>query len=102
MHPKVVLLDLENNFPTAKLLREIVTHFSSLYLFNYARTFEFSFENLNELPIWIAREQIIILDPPESIQKKYEYADIVGQMMALLEPETEVELISAMDSSEML
>src|SRR5690606_41174482 len=51
---------------------------------------------------WIASGQIIILDTPESPQKEYEYAVIVGQLMALLEPETEVELISAMDSSEML
>ena len=102
MHPKVVLLDLENNFPTAKLLREIVTHYSSLYLFNCAGTFEFSLEDLTELAGWIASGQIIILDTPESPQKEYEYAVIVGQLMALLEPETEVELISAMDSSEML
>ena len=102
MHPKVVLLDLENNFPTAKLLCEIVTHYSSLYLFNCAGTFEFSLEDLTELAGWIASGQIIILDTPESPQKEYEYAGIVGQLMALLEPETEVELISAMDSSEML
>ena len=102
MHPKVVLLDLENNFPTAKLLREIVTHYSSLYLFNCAGTFEFSLEDLTELAGWIASGQIIILDTPESPQKEYEYAVIVGQLMALLEPETEDELISAMDSSEML
>ncbi|WP_244782988.1 hypothetical protein [Acinetobacter sp. F-1] len=102
MHPKVVLLDLENNFPTAKLLREIVTHYSSLYLFNCAGTFEFSLEDLTELAGWIASGQIIILDTPESPQKEYEYAVIVGQLMALLEPETEVELISAMDSSEIL
>lgn len=102
MHPKVVLLDLENNFLTAKLLREIVTHYSSLYLFNCAGTFEFSLEDLTELAGWIASGQIIILDTPESPQKEYEYAVIVGQLMALLEPETEVELISAMDSSEML
>ena len=102
MHPKVVLLDLENNFPTAKLLREIVTHYSSLYLFNCAGTFEFSLEDLTELAGWIASGQIIILDTPESPQKEYEYAVIVGQLMALLEPQTEVELISAMDRSDML
>ena len=102
MHPKVVLLDLENNFPTAKLLREIVTHYSSLYLFNCAGTFEFSLEDLTELAGWIASGQIIILYTPESPQKEYEYAVIVGQLMALLEPQTEVELISAMDRSDML
>ncbi|WP_216935303.1 MULTISPECIES: hypothetical protein [unclassified Acinetobacter] len=102
MHPKVVLLDLENNFPTAKLMREIVAHYSTLYLFSCTGKFEFSLEDLTELAGWIASGQIIILDTPESPQKEYEYAVIVGQLMALLEPDTEVELISAMDSSDML
>lgn len=102
MHPKVVLLDLENNFPTAKLMREIVAHYSTLYLFSCAGKFEFSLEDLTELAGLISSGQVVVLDTPESPQKEYEYAVIVGQLMALLEPETEVELISAMDSSEML
>lgn len=102
MHPKVVLLDLENNFPTAKLLRNIVAHYSSLYLFNCTGKIEYSLEDLTELASWISSGQVVILDTAESLQKEYEYAVIVGQLMALLEPETEVELISAMDSSEML
>ena len=102
MHPKVVLLDLENNFPTAKLMREIVAHYSTLYLFSCAGKFEFYLEDLTELAGWVSSGQVVVLDTPESPQKEYEYAVIVGQLMALLEPETEVKLISAMDSCEML
>lgn len=102
MRQKVVLLDLENNFPTAKLLRDIVEHYPTLYLFNCAGKFEFALEELTELASWISSGQIIILDVLEAEHKEYEYAVIVGQLMALLEADTHVELISAMDSSEML
>src|SRR5690606_26709364 len=102
MRQKVVLLDLENNFPTAQLLRNIVEHYPSLYLFNCAGKFEFALEELTELASWISSGQIIILDVPEAEHKEYEYAVIVGQLMALLEADTHVELISAMDNSEML
>ena len=102
MRQKVVLLDLENNFPTAKLLRQIVEHYPTLYLFNCAGKFEFALEDLSELASWISSGQIVILDTPEAPHKEYEYAVIVGQLMALLQADTHVELISAMDSSEML
>lgn len=102
MRQKVVLLDLENNFPTAQLLRNIVEHYPSLYLFNCAGKFEFALEDLTELASWISSGQIVILDTPEAPHKEYEYAVIVGQLMALLEADTQVELISAMDSSELL
>ncbi|MEQ1447654.1 hypothetical protein ABLT89_12100 [Acinetobacter schindleri] len=102
MSKKVVLLDLENNFPTATLLREITKHYPILYLFSCAGKFEFELEDLTELAGWIASGQVVILDIPEAEHREYEYAVIVGQLMALLEPDTHVELISAMDSSEML
>ncbi|MEQ1370254.1 hypothetical protein ABLT80_14700 [Acinetobacter schindleri] len=102
MSQKVVLLDLENNFPTATLLREITQHYPILYLFSCAGKFEFELEDLTELAGWIASGQVVILDIPEAEHREYEYAVIVGQLMALLEPDTHVELISAMDSSEML
>ncbi|PWF32327.1 hypothetical protein DBB30_34050, partial [Yersinia pestis] len=75
--PKVVLLDLENNFPTAKLMREIVAHYSTLYLFSCAGKFEFSLEDLTEFAGWISSGQVVVLDTPESPQKEYEYAVIV-------------------------
>lgn len=102
MSNKVVVLDLENNFPTAPLLREIVEHYPALYLFNCAGTFEFALQDLTELASWIASGKIVILDTPEAPHKEYEYAVIVGQLMALLEEGAQVELISAVDSSEML
>ncbi|WP_347454681.1 hypothetical protein [Acinetobacter thermotolerans] len=102
MSPKVVLLDLENNFPTASLLRDITKHFSTLYLFSCAGKFEFELTDLTEFAEWIATGQIVILDTPKAEQREYEYAVVVGQLMALLEDGTHVELISAMDSSEML
>ena len=102
MSQKVVLLDLEKNTPTLKLLRDIVQHYSTLYLFNCTGKFEFALDDLTELASLISSGRIIILDIPEAEQKEYEYAVLVGQLMALLEEGATVELISAMDSSEML
>jgi len=70
MRQKVVLLDLENNFPTAKLLRDIVEHYPTLYLFNCAGKFEFALEELTELASWISSGQIIILDVPEGVARE--------------------------------
>ena len=102
MTAKAVLLDLENNMPTAQLLRDIVEHYPVLYLFNCQGKFEYSLDDLTEFSSWISSGQVVILDIPETPQKEFEYAVIVGQLMALLEAETHVELISAMDSSTML
>ena len=49
MSSKVVLLDLENNLPTATLLREIIEHHPSVYLFNCAGKFEYNLQDLTEL-----------------------------------------------------
>lgn len=102
MTSKAVLLDLENNMPTASLLRNIVEHFPVLYLFNSTGQFEYSLEDLTEFASWVSSGQVVILDTPETSQKEFEYAVIVGQLIALLEPDSHVEIISAMDSSEML
>jgi hypothetical protein len=102
MSQKVVLLDLENNPPSLKLLRDIVQHYSTLYLFNCTGKFEFALDDLTEFAGFISTGQIIILDIPETEHKEYEYAVLVGQLMALLEEGSHIELISAMDSSEML
>ena len=102
MTSKAVLLDLENNMPTASLLRNIIEHFPVLYLFNSTGQFEYSLEDLTEFASWVSSGQVVILDTPETSKKDFEYAVIVGQLIALLEPDSHVELISAMDSSEML
>ena len=102
MTQKVVLLDLENNVPTAKLLREIVEHYPTLYLFHCQGQFEYALQDLTELAAWISSGQVVILDTPKAEQKDYEYAVVVGQLMALLEPETQVEIISAVNTTEIL
>ncbi len=94
---KVVLLDLENNMPTAQLLRDIVEHYSTLYLFSLQGQVNFPLEDLTEVASWISSGQIVILDTPHAKQKEFEYAVVVGQLMALLEPESHIEVISAMD-----
>ena len=102
MTQKVVLLDLENNIPTAKLLREIVEHYPTLYLFHCQGQFEYALQDLTELAVWISSGQVVILDTPKAEQKEFEYAVVVGQLMALLEPETQVEIISAVNTAEIL
>lgn len=102
MTQKVVLLDLENNVPTAKLLREIVEHYPTLYLFHCQGQFEYALQDLTELAAWISSGQVVILDTPKAEQKEFEYAVVVGQLMALLEPETLVEIISAVNTAEIL
>ena len=102
MTQKVVLLDLENNVPAAKLLREIVEHYPTLYLFHCQGQFEYALQDLTELAAWISSGQVVILDTPKAEQKEFEYAVVVGQLMALLEPETQVEIISAVKTTEIL
>lgn len=102
MTQKVVLLDLENNVPTAKLLREIVEHYPTLYLFHCQGQFEYALQDLTELAAWISSGQVVILDTPKAEQKEFEYAVVVGQLMALLEAETQVEIISAVNTAEIL
>jgi len=102
MTSKVVLLDLENNVPTAKLLREIMEHYPTVYLFNCQGQFEYALSDLTELASWISSGQVVVLETPKAEQKEYEYAVVVGQLMALLESETHVELISAVSTAELL
>lgn len=102
MNYKVVLLDLENNMPTAQLLRNIIQHYAVVYLFNCQGKFEYSLEDLTEFSSWVSSGQVVILETAEVEHKEFEYAVVVGQLMALLEEDTSIELISAMPSSEML
>lgn len=102
MQNKVVLLDLENNMPSAKMLRDIVEHYPTLYLFNCDGHFQYSLEDLTEFSSWVSSGQIVILETAKAAQKEFEYAVVVGQLMALLASETHIEVISAMPDSEML
>ncbi|SPL69575.1 hypothetical protein [Acinetobacter stercoris] len=102
MDNKVALFDLENNMPTAQQIRDIVEHYPTLYVFNAQGQFNFPLADLTELASWISSGQLIVLDTPTAQKKECEYAVIVGQLMALLEPETHIEVISARDEIEIL
>ena len=102
MSNKVVLLDLENNMPSAQLLRKIIQHYAVIYLFNCQGKFEYSLEDLTEFSSWVSSGQVVILETAEVDQKEFEYAVVVGQLIALLDPEMTIEVISAMPSSEIL
>lgn len=102
MPNKAVLLDLENNMPTAKMLREIIEHYPTLYLFNCTGQFQYSLEDLTEFSGWVSSGQVVILEVPNASEKEYEYAVVVGQLLALLEPEMQIEVISAMPSCSLL
>lgn len=102
MSNKVVLLDLEKNMPTAQLLRDIIQYYAVIYLFNCQGKFEYSLEDLTEFSSWVSSGQVVILETAEVDQKEFEYAVVVGQLIALLETDTTIEVISAMPSSEIL
>jgi hypothetical protein len=102
MSAKAVLFDLENNMPTAKMLRDLVQHYPTLYLFNCKGLFAYTLEDLTEFVTWVSSGQVVILDTVEAQEKEFEYAVLVGQLIALLEPETHVEVISAVKSSSLL
>ena len=102
MSNKVVLLDLEKNMPTAQLLRDIIQHYAVIYLFNCQGKFEYSLEDLTEFSSWVSSGQVVILETAEVDQKEFEYAVVGGQLIALLETDTTIEVISAMPSSEIL
>ncbi len=102
MSQKVVLFDLEQNIPTASLLRKVIEHYSTLYVFNCSGKFEFALEDLTEFASWISSGQVVVLDTPQASQREFEYAVVVGQLLALLDADTHVEVISAMPSSDML
>jgi len=71
MSSKAVLLDLENNMPTASLLRDIIEHYPVLYLLNCTGYFEYSLEDLTEFSSWVSSGKIIILDTPNSTEKEF-------------------------------
>lgn len=102
MSEKTVLLDLEKNTPTVQLLRDIMQHYPTVYLFNCAGQFNFNLADVTEFSAWVSSGQVVILETPEAEHKEFEYAVVVGQLMALLEDDTHVEVISAMESSSIL
>ncbi len=99
MSAKAVLLDLENNTPTIQLLREVMQYYPVVYMFNATGKFEFALEDLTEFTAWVSSGQVVILEAAQAEYKEYQYAMLVGQLMTLIDADTHLEIISAMDSS---
>ena len=102
MNNKVVLLDLEHNIPTVKFYRDILEHYATLYIFSRENKFEFPLTDLTEFSSWVSSGQIVILDTLQAKEQEYEYAVVVGQLLALIEPESHVEVVSAASGSQIL
>lgn len=102
MSSPVVLVDLEKNMLSAQQWRELVQQYAVIYTFNCTDQFGYSLADLTEFANWISSGQIIILETAEVEQKEFEYAVVVGQLIALLEPDTQLMLISRVKSSAML
>ena len=102
MNNKVVLLDLERNIPTVKFYRDILEHYATLYIFSRENKFEFPLTDLTEFSSWVSSGQIVILDTLQAKEQEYEYAVVVGQLLALIEPESLVEVVSAASGSQIL
>lgn len=102
MSSPVVLVDLEKNMLSAQQWRELVQQYAVIYTFNCTDQFGYSLADLTEFANWISSGQIIILETAEVEQKEFEYAVVVGQLIALLEPDMQLTLISKVKSSAML
>lgn len=90
----VVLIDLERNPLYAKTLRAYIENDQLVYLFNLTGQFDYALEELTELAGWITSGVVMILDVPAMSRKEFEYAMIAGQLLALTDENTGIELIS--------
>ena len=99
---KVILFDLEHNMPAASLLRELLQHYACVYLFNGQNTLDYPLSDLSELALWISAGQVVILETADAQVKEYEYALLVGQCLALLAPDTCIDVVSAMPGTRLL
>lgn len=102
MHNHVILFDLEKNMPTAKQLRSLIADQYSIYLFNRHGQFKYALADLTEFAQWLNCGQVVILETPRLAHKEFEYAAIVGQLLALLAPHTSIKLSSALASRDLL
>ena len=102
MNNKVVLLDLEHNRPAIKFYRDILEHYTTIYIFNRLEHFELPLVDLTEFSSWVSSGQIVILDTLQAKEQEYEYAVIVGQLIALIAPDTHIEVVSAADGCQIL
>ncbi len=99
---KVILLDLENNMPTAQLLRDLLEHVPTLYLFHADNRFDYALQDLTEFSTWLQSGQVVILEMIRHERMEFSYAMLVGQLSVLLEPETSIDLISVQPQVKLL
>jgi hypothetical protein len=102
MSNNVVLLDLEHHSLSAKLIRDIIERNTLLYIFNGQGKFEFPISDLTALATWISCGQVVVLETLAAPAKEFEYAVIVGQLLALVELDSQIEVLSASESSPIL
>lgn len=102
MSNSVALLDLEQHTPTAASLSALLEQHAMLYLFHCQGQFQYALTDLTEFATWISTGQVVILESAIASIKEFEYALLVGQLLALVEPDTLIEVISAMPSSHLL
>ena len=102
MSNSVALLDLEQHTPTAASLSALLEQHAMLYLFHCQGQFHYALTDLTEFATWISTGQVVILESALASIKEFEYALLVGQLLALVEVDTQIEVISAMPSSQLL
>lgn len=102
MSNRVVLLDLAHIVPTAAMLKPLLEHNSLVFMFHAAGQFQYALEDLTELASWISSGQLMILEIPEVEQRSYEYAVLVGQLLALVEQDCQIQLYSASAERDLL
>lgn len=102
MSNSVALLDLEQHTPTAASLSALLEQHAMLYLFHCQGQFHYALTDLTEFATLISTGQVVILESALASIKEFEYALLVGQLLALVEFDTQIEVISAMPSSQLL
>lgn len=102
MQNSVALVDLQDYSPSLQQLSTWLEQHDILYLFHTAHQSPFHLHELTELSTWISSGQVVILDLPQETPLEYQYAMLVGQLMAMIEPSQQIVLLSAMPSAQQL
>ena len=90
----IILIDLEKNPIQANSLRLYIENEQLIYLFHPDNKLECALDELTELSSWINSGQVIILDIPKIKDRANAYALIAGQLLALIESDAKIEIIS--------
>lgn len=102
MQNSVALVDLQDYSPSLPQLSTLLEQHDTLYLFHADNQCPFALHELTELSTWINSGQVVILDLPLETQLEYQYAMLVGQLIAILEPSQPIVLLSAVSSAAQL